>query len=49
MRKNPPERRSCQQHQCQTEGMQDGSDAVSDVPPLNAHLNTASYAIWVSY
>jgi urocanate hydratase len=28
--------------------MQDGSDAVSDWPLLNALLNTASGATWVS-
>jgi urocanate hydratase len=28
--------------------MQDGSDAVSDWPPLNALLNTAGGATWVS-
>ncbi len=32
----------------ETEGMQDGSDAVSDWPMLNALLNTASGASWVS-
>ncbi|MBO0333697.1 urocanate hydratase [Sneathiella sp. CAU 1612] len=32
----------------ETEGMQDGSDAVSDWPLLNALLNTASGATWVS-
>ena len=32
----------------ETEGMQDGSDAVSDWPLLNAMLNTASGATWVS-
>lgn len=32
----------------ETEGMQDGSDAVSDWPLLNALLNTASGASWVS-
>src|SRR6267154_701051 len=31
-----------------TEAMQDGSDAVSDWPLLNALLNTASGATWVS-
>ena len=33
----------------ETEGMQDGSDAVSDWPLLNALLNTASGATWVSF
>ena len=33
----------------ETEGMQDGSDAVSDWPILNALLNTASGASWVSF
>ncbi len=32
----------------ETESMQDGSDAVSDWPMLNALLNTASGATWVS-
>ena len=32
----------------ETEGMEDGSDAVSDWPLLNALLNTASGATWVS-
>ncbi|TGY87671.1 urocanate hydratase [Marinicauda algicola] len=32
----------------ETEGMKDGSDAVSDWPLLNALLNTASGASWVS-
>ncbi len=32
----------------ETEGMQDGSDAVADWPILNALLNTASGATWVS-
>ncbi|KAA3647638.1 MAG: urocanate hydratase [Proteobacteria bacterium] len=32
----------------ETEDMQDGSDAVSDWPLLNALLNTASGATWVS-
>ncbi|HVZ99131.1 MAG TPA: urocanate hydratase [Caulobacterales bacterium] len=32
----------------ETEGMRDGSDAVSDWPLLNALLNTASGATWVS-
>lgn len=33
----------------ETEGMRDGSDAVADWPVLNALLNTASGASWVSY
>jgi urocanate hydratase len=33
----------------ETEGMIDGSDAVSDWPLLNALLNTASGATWVSF
>ena len=33
----------------ETEAMQDGSDAVSDWPILNALLNTASGATWVSF
>ncbi|MBT8137525.1 MAG: urocanate hydratase [Gammaproteobacteria bacterium] len=33
----------------ETEGMQDGSDAVADWPLLNAMLNTASGASWVSF
>ncbi len=32
----------------ETEGMRDGSDAISDWPLLNALLNTASGATWVS-
>ena len=32
----------------ETESMMDGSDAVSDWPLLNALLNTASGATWVS-
>src|SRR4051794_11292551 len=32
----------------ETEGMQDGSDAIADWPILNALLNTASGASWVS-
>ena len=32
----------------ETEAMQDGSDAVSDLPLLNALLNTAGGATWVS-
>lgn len=32
----------------ETEGMKDGSDAVSDWPLLNALINTASGASWVS-
>jgi urocanate hydratase len=32
----------------ETEAMRDGSDAVSDWPLLNALLNTASGATWVS-
>src|SRR5690606_10253561 len=33
----------------ETEGMKDGSDAVADSPILNALLNTASRASWVSF
>jgi len=33
----------------ETEGMKDGSDAVADWPVLNALLNTASGASWVSF
>ncbi|NKZ05953.1 urocanate hydratase [Actinomadura latina] len=32
----------------ETEGMKDGSDAIADWPLLNAMLNTASGATWVS-
>lgn len=32
----------------ETEGMKDGSDAIADWPMLNALLNTASGATWVS-
>ncbi len=33
----------------ETEGMRDGSDAISDWPLLNALLNTAAGATWVSF
>lgn len=33
----------------ETEGMKDGSDAIADWPLLNALLNTASGASWVSF
>jgi len=33
----------------ETEGLRDGTDAVSDWPLLNALLNTASGATWVSF
>lgn len=33
----------------ETEGMRDGSDAIADWPILNALLNTASGAGWVSF
>jgi urocanate hydratase len=33
----------------ETEGMVDGSDAIADWPILNALLNTASGASWVSF
>ena len=33
----------------ETEGMKDGSDAVADWPILNALVNTAAGATWVSY
>ena len=33
----------------ETEGMRDGTDAVADWPILNALLNTASGATWVSF
>ena len=33
----------------ETEGMRDGSDAIGDWPVLNALLNTASGADWVSF
>jgi urocanate hydratase len=33
----------------ETEGMLDGTDAVADWPILNALLNTASGASWVSF
>ncbi|MGI9037983.1 MAG: urocanate hydratase, partial [Gemmatimonadota bacterium] len=33
----------------ETEGMKDGTDAVSDWPILNALLNAASGATWVSF
>jgi urocanate hydratase len=32
----------------ETEGMRDGSDAIADWPILNALLNTAAGATWVS-
>jgi urocanate hydratase len=33
----------------ETEGMRDGSDAIADWPVLNAMLNVASGATWVSF
>ncbi len=33
----------------ETEGMQDGSDAISDWPVLNALLNAVAGATWVSF
>ena len=33
----------------ETESMRDGSDAIADWPILNALLNTASGASWVSF
>jgi urocanate hydratase len=33
----------------ETEGMKDGTDAVSDWPILNALINTANGATWVSF
>jgi urocanate hydratase len=33
----------------ETEGMKDGSDAISDWPILNAMVNIASGASWVSF
>jgi urocanate hydratase len=33
----------------ETEGMKDGSDAIADWPILNALLNTASGASWISF
>ena len=33
----------------ETEGMKDGSDAISDWPILNAMLNSANGATWVSF
>ena len=33
---------------CETEGMLDGSDAIADWPLLNARINTAAGASWVS-
>lgn len=33
----------------ETEGMRDGSDAISDWPILNALINTANGATWVSF
>src|SRR5262249_19286753 len=33
----------------ETEAMRDGSDAIADWPILNALLNTASGASWVSF
>src|SRR5205814_1502954 len=33
----------------ETEAMKDGSDAIADWPILNALLNTASGASWVSF
>ena len=33
----------------ETEGMQDGTDAIADWPILNALVNTAAGATWVSF
>jgi urocanate hydratase len=33
----------------ETEGMRDGSDAIADWPILNALVNTAAGATWVSF
>ena len=38
----------CRLNAYETEAMKDGSDAVSDWPLLNALLNTAGGATWVS-
>ncbi len=47
-RPRPPGLRLRLQPEPRTEAMADGSDAVSDWPLLNALLNTASGATWVS-
>ena len=47
-RPRPPRQRLRGQPQPRDRGMQDGSDAVSDWPLLNALLNTAGGATWVS-
>jgi urocanate hydratase len=47
-RPRPPGQRLGGQPNRETEAMQDGSDAVSDWPLLNALLNTAGGATWVS-
>ena len=39
----------CRLNAYETEAMKDGSDAVSDWALLNALLNTASGATWVSF
>jgi urocanate hydratase len=47
-RPRPPRQRLGGQPNRETESMRDGSDAVSDWPLLNALLNTAGGATWVS-
>jgi hypothetical protein len=47
-RARPPRRRLGRLPNRETEAMRDGSDAVSDWPLLNALVNTASGATWVS-
>ena len=47
-RPRPPRRGSVASPNRETEAMRDGSDAVADWPLLNALLNTASGATWVS-
>ena len=48
-RPRPPRFRLGRQPQSRDRGMKDGSDAVSDWPLLNALLNCASGATWVSF
>jgi urocanate hydratase len=47
--RDPPDTGSVASPFRETEGMRDGTDAVSDWPILNALLNVASGATWVSF
>ena len=48
-RPRPPGRGSVASPYRETESMADGSDAIADWPMLNALVNTASGATWVSF